>query len=137
MSNGTTPTVVVQPCWVDSNGNIKVNGRSAITLVLTWQDTSGNLIDVSANLYTFEVEAVLKTSLTPVAGTPSQQQLFLDQDEVALIGVSPNPKFGPPFVVRDETNGDDDGVVIWEGMIIVRGFTLEPPTVMLAEPARV
>jgi hypothetical protein len=138
MSNGSTvPTVVVQPCWVDSSGNIKVNGRSAITLLLTWELPDGTPIDVSANLFTFEVEDVLKTDLLPAPGVPSQQSLFLDQDAVALIGVSPNPKYGPPFVVRDETKGDDDGVVIWEGMIIVRGFTDEPPPVTIVEPARV
>lgn len=129
-SPGTsTPTYVVQPCWVDSNGNIKVNGRSAMTLVLTFQDQSQNPIDVSATSLEFEVEDVLEVPLTPVAGQPSQQQLFLDQDEVAMIGVSPNPQFGPDFVLRDITAGDDLGVVLWEGMIIVRGYTNEPSPV--------
>lgn len=124
--NGLT-TVVPQPAWVDACGNIRCNGRSSLTLLLTFQDAAGNPVDVSASILSFEVQNAGVVALTPVVGQPSQQQLFIDQDGIATIGVSPNPKFGPSFVLRDITAGDDDGVVLWEGMIIVRGFTAEPP----------
>jgi hypothetical protein len=136
---GTTPppsgpvTIYQQP-WVDGCGNIRLNGRTAATLLIAFQDASGNAIDVSGSLYTFEVDGAFKTSLLPVPDHDDQQLLQLEQDEVALVGVSGNPNFGPFFVMRDETSGDDEGVVVWEGMFIVRAFTVEPTTVVAPEP---
>lgn len=126
------PVTIYQQPWIDSCGNIRLNGRTAATLVIAFQDASGAAMDVSGSLYTFEVNEVLKTSLLPVPGAADQQVLTLEQDEVALVGVSGNPNYGPFFVMRDETTGDDEGVVVWEGMIIVRAFTVEPTNVVPA-----
>jgi hypothetical protein len=135
----TGPVTIPQPAWIDSCGNLRLNGRTALTLTISFQDGSGAPLDVSASIYTFEVDAILKTTLAPVSGHTDQQVLQLDQPDVALIGVSGNPKVGPHFVLRDETVSDDEGVVRWEGMVIVRGFTQEPGVVVVSglEPALV
>ena len=119
-------TVIPQPPWVDSCGNIRLNGRTAMLMVITFQDGQGNAVDVSRSLFTFEVQDVFKLDLEPVDGQSSQQALTVPQTLVAQVGVTPNPKVGPFFVLRDETQGEADAIVKWEGMFIVRAYTDEP-----------
>jgi hypothetical protein len=136
----TTPppsqVVVYQPAWIDGCGNLHFHGRTAATLAIAFQDGAGNPLDVSQSVYEFEVEDAFQTLLTPMLGHPDMQTLALSASDMALVDVSGNPKFGPYFALRDITTGDDNGVVRWEGMFIVRAYTDEPAQVMPAPVRR-
>jgi hypothetical protein len=130
----TTPppaqVVVYQPAWIDGCGNLRLHGRTAAPLAIAFQDGAGNPLDVSQSVYEFEVDGAFQTLLKPILGHPDQQMLTLTQSDVALVDMSGNPKVGPYFSLRDITTGDDNGVVRWEGMFIVRAYTDEPTQVM-------
>jgi hypothetical protein len=115
--------VINQTPLFDAAGNMYVHGLGGILLTLEFQNTDGSPRDVSARSMFFVVEGKLKVpfSNTDVVG---QKSLDVSQTQVSRVGLK-NGKVGPQYVIVDETTTWD---VLFEGMLLVRGFLKEPTT---------
>ena len=115
---------VQQPYTVDpTTGNISINGRSGLYMVINFTDSLGANIDVSASAIYFEVKGCFRVAL--LAGAQNYQRILaLSQPQVSQLSSTQKP-----FILKNEDNVVD-GIVYpstyWEGLIEWRGFTATP-----------